>query len=110
MEEAEKNKKYQDIIINENKELGQKIVQKMQVIQEKHEEIQRMKHQLVERDREITELKQMLADMEEIKRQNAQYKQDIHDANNKRRELQNNFEKALEDHQKQLEVEYQQRQ
>lgn len=40
----------------------------MQVIQEKHEEIQRMKHQLVERDREITELKQMLADMEEIKR------------------------------------------
>ena len=48
--------------------------------------------------------------MEEIKRQNEQYKTDIHDANDKRNDLQKKFENALSDHQQQLDKEYQERQ
>lgn len=44
--------------------------------------------------------------MQEISKQNEQYKADIHDSNNKRKELQTKFESALKDHQKQLNVEY----
>ena len=48
--------------------------------------------------------------MEEIRRQNVQYKADIHESNNKRSELQAKFQTALSDHQKQLDKEYQERQ
>jgi hypothetical protein len=65
---------------------------------------------LHQKDREVNELKHQLADMVEIKRQNEQYKADIHDTNNKRQELQKKFEIALSDHQKQLNKEYQERQ
>ncbi len=44
--------------------------------------------------------------MEEIKRQNDQYKRDIHESNDKRRELQTKYEQTLKDHQNQLEKEY----
>ena len=37
-----------------------------------------MRHDVNQRDREMNELKHLLADMDEIKRQNEQYKRDIH--------------------------------
>ena len=42
----------------------------MQVINDKHEEIERLKHLLNQRDREVIEMKHQLADMEDIKKQN----------------------------------------
>ena len=109
-EEAEKNKKYQDIIIHENKELGLKITHQMTVINSKQDEIERLKNLLNQKDREMNEMKHSLADMQEIKRQNEQYKDDIHFSNNARKALQQKFEAALKDHQKQLDKEYQERQ
>ena len=44
LEEAEKNKRYQDIIIHENKELGNKITQQSGVINQKQEEIENLRH------------------------------------------------------------------
>jgi hypothetical protein len=70
LEEAEKNKKYQDIIINENKELNSKITQQAGIILGKQEEIENLKHNVNQKDREMNELKHLLADMNEIKRQN----------------------------------------
>jgi hypothetical protein len=81
LEEAEKNKKYQDIIINENKELNSKITQQAGIILGKQEEIENLKHNVNQKDREMNELKHLLADMNEIKRQNEQYKRDIHESN-----------------------------
>ena len=59
----------------------------MSVINDKQEEINRLKQLLNQRDREMNEMKHTLLDMEEIKRQNEQYKEDIHQCNNKRKEL-----------------------
>ena len=81
LEEAEKNKKYQDIIISENKELNSKITQQAGIILGKQEEIENLKHNVNQKDREMNELKHLLADMNEIKRQNEQYKRDIHESN-----------------------------
>ena len=81
LEEAEKNKKYQDIIISENKELNSKITQQAGIILGKQEEIENLKHNVNQKDREMNELKHLLADMNEIKRQNEQYKRDIHEIN-----------------------------
>ena len=81
LEEAEKNKKYQDIIISENKELNSKITQQAGIILGKQEEIENLRHNLNQKDREMNELKHLLADMNEIKRQNEQYKRDIHESN-----------------------------
>jgi hypothetical protein len=47
---------------------------------------------LNQKDRESNEQKTLLADMDEIKRQNEQYKKDIHDCNNQRKDLQNKFD------------------
>ena len=60
MEEAEKNKKYQDIIINENNELSNKISNQLRVIDEKQAEIERWRHLCNQKDREINELKSQL--------------------------------------------------
>ena len=81
LEEAEKNKKYQDIIISENKELNSKITQQAGIILGKQEEIENLRHNVNQKDREMNELKHLLADMNEIKRQNEQYKRDIHESN-----------------------------
>lgn len=70
LEEAEKNKKYQDIIIHENKELNSKITQQAGIILGKQEEIENLRHTANQKDREVNELKHLLADKDEIKRQN----------------------------------------
>lgn len=106
VEEAEKNKKYQDIIIGENKELGNKITEQMGVINQKQEEIERLRHLLKQMDREVNELKQLLAGVEEIKQQNEIYKKEIHEVNNARKQLQGKYEVTLNDHKKELEKEY----
>lgn len=54
-------------------------------------------------------MRHTLADYNEIKRQNDQYKREIHDCNNARKELQAKFEKALEDHKRELEHEFKMR-
>lgn len=55
-------------------------------------------------------MKKKLADLEEIKRQNDQYKRDILDSNTKRNELQQKFERVLEDHKQEMQREYDERQ
>jgi hypothetical protein len=45
----------------------------------------------------------------EVKRQNEQYKREIHECNYARKELQTKFEKVLEDHRKELEHEFKMR-
>ena len=45
-------------------------------------------------------MKQKIADLEEVKRQNEQYKRDIHECNNQRKELQAKFEAALKEHER----------
>ncbi|CDW87552.1 gas2 domain containing protein [Stylonychia lemnae] len=109
LEEAEKNKKYQDILIRQNADLGDKLIQQQGIIQGKQSEIETQRHVINGKDRELNELKHTLADFEEVKRQNQQYKRDIHDCNNSRKELQTKFENALEDHRKELEHEFKMR-
>ena len=50
--------------------LNSKITQQAGIILGKQEEIENLRHNVNQKDRELNELKHLLADMNEIKRQN----------------------------------------
>lgn len=110
MEEAEKNKKCQDLLINENKEYVNLINQRNETIFVLQNEIESLKHGIFDRNREIEILKQQLAATGETTRSNEQLKLDIIECNESRVKLQQKFEQALIDHKQQLQSEYLQRQ
>ena len=57
------------------------------MINTKQGEIEKLKAYINNKDRELNCMKETLLDMEEIKRSNVQYKQDILESNTKRSEL-----------------------
>jgi len=66
VEEAEKNKKFQEIIINENNQRSQKVNEQLQTIQERERDIENLRHVVNQKDRETNELRQKLLDLEEV--------------------------------------------
>ncbi len=77
IEEADKNKRFQDIILKENEDKDERIRDHLKTIDVKNEQIEKEKNEVSKAKRENNELEHRLADMEEIKRQNEQYKRDI---------------------------------
>lgn len=59
-------------------------MQLTEVITVKQTEIETTRFTVSKRDRELNELHHTLADYDEIKRQNTQYKRDIHESNDAR--------------------------
>ena len=55
-------------------------------------------------------MKKTLADFEDMKAENARLKKDLNESHDKRKALQKEFDRALEDHKKEMEREYEERQ
>ena len=54
-------------------------------------------------------MKKTLADFEDMKAENARLKKDLNESHDKRKALQKEFDRALEDHKKEMEREYEER-
>ena len=104
-EEAEKNKKFQEIVVAETGQKAHKLTEQLQLTQEAQREIEALRNALALKDRETNELRRQVLEAEELRRQNAQCRRDCGESDQRRQELQLAFERALEDHGRQLERE-----
>jgi hypothetical protein len=87
-EESERGKKFHSGIITENTNLTLNLTEKVENITQQRAEIERLRHRFIDAERISNELRESLRDMEEIKRQNKQYKSDILLTNKERSDLQ----------------------
>jgi septal ring factor EnvC (AmiA/AmiB activator) len=79
-------------------------------INTRNAEIEDLKFKLNQSEREKKEQEMLLADMAETKRMNENYKNEINNCEQRRIELQVKFERALDDHKKQMQTEFETRQ
>ena len=95
---AAQNKKYQDDVVSENNELRNEVDRQTTEIRNRDDTIHERDFAINNRDREITTLQAALANLQEMKALNEGLNRQINDSEQSRRDLQNQFDRAIADH------------
>ena len=99
---ARENKDYQDKLVEENKQHRHKIDDQEQTIRNRDNTIHEKTNTIGQRERTITEQNLALENLKEMKRTNEQLSSQINESQQRRNDLQSQFERAISDHAKEM--------
>ena len=97
-EHQNKNEKFQELIIEENKNWNLVSQEKDQIINNKDQEINELKQALSQKDREMNEMLLQLANLEDVHEQNQRLQDETRQLTDHRKKLQKDFENTLNQH------------